>query len=66
MTTMPTTPSLRQLWKMYKALMMREAEFDASDLVLARNSSYMGARGILKAQAFLLARGRYDELHAHD
>ena len=51
---MATTPSLRQLWKMYKALMAREAEFDARDLVLAKNSFYIGARGILKVQAHLL------------
>ena len=34
------------------------------ELVLARNSFYTGARGILKIQAHLLKRGRYDELHA--
>jgi hypothetical protein len=44
--------------------MAREADFDARDPVLAHNSFYMGARGILKVQAVLLARGRYDELHA--
>jgi hypothetical protein len=49
---------------MYKELMAREAEFDARDLALAWNSFYMGARAILKVQAYLLQRGRYDELHA--
>jgi hypothetical protein len=32
--------------------------------VLVRNSFYVGARTILKVQAYLLPRGRYDELHA--
>jgi hypothetical protein len=39
-------------------------ELDRRDLVLAQDSFYNGARGILKVQSFLLERGRYDELHA--
>jgi hypothetical protein len=60
------TPSLRQLWKMYKALLASDddLDLDARDIVLARNSFYVGARGILKIQSYLLKRGRYDELHA--
>jgi len=51
---------------LHKALLASEDEFDIDghDLVLALKSFYTGARGILKIQAFLLARGRYDELHA--
>jgi hypothetical protein len=63
-TTMATTPSLRQLWKMYKELLASDIDMDGRELVLARNSFYVGARGILKIQSHLLKRGRYDELHA--
>ena len=32
--------------------------------MLAQSSFYSGARAILKVQAHLIERGRYDELHA--
>jgi len=43
---------------------MTDEELDRRDLALAQDSFYNGARGILKVQAYLLERGRYDELHA--
>jgi hypothetical protein len=58
-----STPSLRQLW-LYKALLSRNEELGRRDLVLAQDAFYTGARGVLKVQAYLLERGRYDELHA--
>jgi hypothetical protein len=53
---MMPTPSLRQLWKMYKELLASDLDPDARDLVLARNSFYIGARAVPKIQAFLLER----------
>ena len=61
---MTPTPSLRRLWTMYKALLASDDEIDRRDLVLAQTSFYTGARAILKIQAYLLERSRYDELHA--
>jgi hypothetical protein len=61
---MTPTPSLRRLWKMYKALLAQDEAIDRRDLVLAQDSFYNGARAILRVQAFLIERGRYDELHA--
>ena len=63
-TRMTPTPSLRLLWKLYKALLERDEEVDRLDLMLAQNSFYSGARAILKVQAYLIERCRYDELHA--
>jgi hypothetical protein len=57
-------PSLGRLWSMFKALLVQDEDIDRRDLVLAQHAFYTGARAILKIQAFLLARGRYDELHA--
>lgn len=48
---MNTTPSLRQLWKMYKALLARDEDIDRRDQVLAQNSFCTGARAILKVQS---------------
>jgi hypothetical protein len=57
LSTLLATPSLRQLWKMYKALLASGEEFaDRSDLVLARNYFCIVGSGILKNQAFLLNR----------
>jgi hypothetical protein len=61
---MSYTPSLRQLWRLYKAYVTTEPDIARREMVLAQNSFYAGARAILKVQAFLLERGRYDELHA--
>jgi hypothetical protein len=58
------TPSLRQLWKMYKALLARDEDVTRRDLTLAQNAFYSGARAILKIQAYLIEQGRYDDLHA--
>jgi hypothetical protein len=49
---------------MFKALLVEDEDIDRRGLVLAQHSFYTGARAVLKIQAFLLARGRYDELHA--
>ena len=58
------TLSLRQLWRLYKARVMCEPDIARRETVLAQTSFYSGARAILKIQAHLLERGRYDELHA--
>ena len=61
-----TTPSLRQLWKMCKALLASGEEFaiDQRDLVLARNSFYIAASGIPEAPGVSAQAHRYDELDA--
>ena len=61
---MTPTPSLRLLWRLYKALLARDEDLDRHELMLAQSSFYSGARAILKVQAHLIERGRYDELHA--
>jgi hypothetical protein len=61
---MSYTPSLRQLWRLYKAILARSEDVDRRDLMLAQDAFYAGARAVLKVQAYLLERGRYDELHA--
>ena len=61
---MAATPSLRRLCTMFKALLATEEDIDTRELVLAQNAFYTGARAVLKVQAYLLERGRYDELHA--
>ena len=60
---MTPTPSLRMLWKLYKALLARDEDLTRRDLTLAQDSFYSGARAILKVQAYLIEHGRYDELH---
>jgi hypothetical protein len=61
---MTPTPSLRLLWRLYKALLARDEDLDRRALMLAQSSFYSGARAILKVQAYLIERGRYDELQA--
>ena len=58
------TPTLRQLWRLYKAYVTTEPDIARRDMVLAQSSFYSGARAILRVQAHLLERGRYDELHS--
>ncbi len=60
---MTPTPSLRRLWTMYKALLAQDEDIDRRNLVLAQKSFYTGARTMLKVQAYLIERSRYDELH---
>jgi hypothetical protein len=48
----------------YKAPLARDDDIDRRELGLAQTAFYNGARGILRVQAYLLERGRYDELHA--
>jgi len=58
-----STPSLRRMWRMYKALLAEDPEIDRRDIVLAQTAFYTGARGILKVLDFLIERGEYDEVH---
>ena len=50
--SMSPIPSLHQLWRLYKALLVQGCEqLDRRGLMLAQDSFYSGARAILKVQA---------------
>ncbi|MFZ1905196.1 MAG: hypothetical protein WAU56_07375 [Steroidobacteraceae bacterium] len=65
---MPSTPSLRRLWSLYKKLLAEEG-LTRRELVLAQNAFYAGARAILKVLGYLVERGDMDEvervIHRH-
>jgi hypothetical protein len=60
---MTTTPSLRQLWSLYKAILVSDLRLTRVELDRLQDSFYAGARGILKVMAHLRERGDYEALH---
>jgi hypothetical protein len=57
-----TTLSLRRLWTIYKKI-LADGGMGRRDLILAQDSFYGGARGVLKVLAYMIEQGDHDELH---
>ena len=56
-----TAFSLRRLWKIYKKTLADEG-LNKRDLILAHDSFYSGARGVLTVLAYMIEHGEDDEL----
>jgi hypothetical protein len=58
---MTGTPSIRQLWTLYKALLLRDGT-SRREVLIAQEAFYSGARGMLEVLHTLVQDGEVDEL----
>ena len=54
---------MRRLWTIYKRTSVAYDTGGKRDLAIPHLAFYRGARGVLKAVAYLIERGDYEELH---
>ena len=57
------TPSLRQMWLLYKRVAQSHGA-GRRELLIAHEAFYGGVRGALLVMAHLIEHGEFDQLHA--